>query len=59
MACISACKKKKIICVKKFLLVGDKKNDAYVPEASIGVEQVAASNIVVDSIFLGNLSAIY
>ena len=51
--------KKKITCVKNFLLVGDKKKDAYVPGAFIGDEQVTASNAVVDSSFLGNLSIIY
>ena len=45
--------------MSNFLLVGDKKKDAYVPGASIGDEQVAASNAVVDSIFLGNLSVIH
>ena len=42
------------------ILVGRRsKNDAYAPEASIGDEQVAASTVVVDSIFLGNLSVIH
>ena len=41
-------------------LVGRRwKNDAYVPEASIGDEQVAASNAAVDPIFLGNLNVIH
>ena len=50
--------KKKITCVKNFLLVGDKKMILMFLKLLL-VMQVAASNAVVDSIFLGTLSVIH